>query len=252
MPSTVTCRSSMHSSSADWVLGEARLISSPTTMLAKTPPGRNSNSRVSWLKTDTPVTSEGSRSGVNWMRRTVQSMERASALASIVLPTPGTSSISRWPSASSTVDRGADHVGLALDHLLDVRRGRGRRPAPGCRSRPIGTVSWSHVPTVASPAVRIRRGPACILRNRSRSTPRDAPRSRCGAASPPGRAPVPPAGPALSRPPTCRPTSPSLHRGRFPSRAAGALCATRDAQAGARAAPSGARPNRGRNTRKDG
>ena len=51
VPSTVTCRSSMHSSSADWVLGEARLISSPTTMLAKTPPGRNSNSRVSWLKT---------------------------------------------------------------------------------------------------------------------------------------------------------------------------------------------------------
>ena len=95
MLSTVTWRSSMHSSSADWVLGEARLISSPTTMLAKTPPGRNSNSRVSWLKTETPVTSEGSRSGVNWMRRTEQSMLRASALASIVLPTPGTSSISR-------------------------------------------------------------------------------------------------------------------------------------------------------------
>ena len=37
------------------------------------------------------------------MRRTVQSIERASALASMVLPTPGTSSISRWPSASSTV-----------------------------------------------------------------------------------------------------------------------------------------------------
>src|SRR6266540_3645775 len=36
------------------------------------------------------------------MRRTVQSMERASALASLVLPTPGTSSISRWPSASIT------------------------------------------------------------------------------------------------------------------------------------------------------
>ncbi len=39
MLSTVTCFSSMHSSSADCVLGEARLISSPTTMLAKTPPG---------------------------------------------------------------------------------------------------------------------------------------------------------------------------------------------------------------------
>ena len=36
------------------------------------------------------------------MRRTEQSIERASALASLVLPTPGTSSMSRWPSASST------------------------------------------------------------------------------------------------------------------------------------------------------
>jgi hypothetical protein len=100
--STVTCRSSMHSSRADWVLGEARLISSPTTMLAKTPPGRNSNSRVFWLKTETPVTSEGNRSGVNWMRRTVQSIDRARALLSMVLPTPGTSSRSRCPSASIT------------------------------------------------------------------------------------------------------------------------------------------------------
>ena len=81
VPSTVTCRSSMHSSSADWVLGEARLISSPTTMLAKTPPGRNSNSRVSWLNTETPVTSLGSRSGVNWIRRTVQSIDAGERLA---------------------------------------------------------------------------------------------------------------------------------------------------------------------------
>ena len=44
----------MASSRADWVFGEARLISSPSTMLAKMPPGLNSNSRVCWLKTDTP------------------------------------------------------------------------------------------------------------------------------------------------------------------------------------------------------
>ena len=93
----------MHSSSADWVLGEARLISSPTTMLANTGPGLNSKSRRSWLYALTPVMSLGSRSGVNWMRRTEQSVDRASALASIVLPTPGTSSISTWPSASRTV-----------------------------------------------------------------------------------------------------------------------------------------------------
>ena len=42
--SMVACRSSMHSSRLDWVLGEARLISSASTMLAKMGPGRNSNS----------------------------------------------------------------------------------------------------------------------------------------------------------------------------------------------------------------
>src|SRR6476620_9113527 len=102
-PSTVTCPSSMHSSRADWVFGDARLISSPTTTLAKMAPGRNSKSRTSWLKTLTPVMSLGSRSGVNCTRRTEQSIERARVLASMVLPTPGTSSSRRCPSASSTV-----------------------------------------------------------------------------------------------------------------------------------------------------
>ena len=102
VPSTVTCRSSMASSRADWVLGDARLISSPMTMLANTAPGLNSNSRSRTLKTETPVMSDGSRSGVNWMRRTEQLTDRARAFASTVLPTPGTSSMSRWPSARRT------------------------------------------------------------------------------------------------------------------------------------------------------
>ncbi len=42
--SMVAWRSSMHSRRLDWVLGEARLISSARTMLAKMGPGRNSNS----------------------------------------------------------------------------------------------------------------------------------------------------------------------------------------------------------------
>ena len=37
---------------------------------------------------------------MNCTRFHVQSIEPASALARLVLPTPGTSSISRWPSAS--------------------------------------------------------------------------------------------------------------------------------------------------------
>ena len=42
----------------------------------------------------------GSRSGVNWMRRKLQPMEVARLLASIVLPTPGTSSTRMWPWAT--------------------------------------------------------------------------------------------------------------------------------------------------------
>src|SRR5438105_3221057 len=97
-PSIVTCCSCMHSSSAAWVFGEARLISSTSSRFANTGPGRNSNSFERWLKTLTPVTSDGSRSGVNCMREKETSSERASAFASIVFPTPGKSSRIRWPS----------------------------------------------------------------------------------------------------------------------------------------------------------
>ena len=47
--STVTLRSCMHSSSPDWVLGEARLTSSTSTTLAKIGPGRNSKRCSRWL-----------------------------------------------------------------------------------------------------------------------------------------------------------------------------------------------------------
>ncbi len=96
-PSIVACRSSMHSSSALCVFGVARLISSASTTWALIGPGRNSNSVVFWLKIERPVTSDGRRSGVNWMRRNVQPMLWESAFASIVFPTPGTSSMRMWP-----------------------------------------------------------------------------------------------------------------------------------------------------------
>src|SRR6266516_3408667 len=99
-PSTETWRSSMHSSSAACVFGEARFTSSTRRRFANTGPGRNSNSFLCWLKTLTPVTSDGSRSGVNWRRAKWQSSDRASTLASIVLPTPGKSSMIAWPSAT--------------------------------------------------------------------------------------------------------------------------------------------------------
>src|SRR4051812_9116864 len=98
MPSTVTWSSCMHSSSAACVFGDARLTSSTSSRLVKTGPRRNSNSFRRWLNTFTPVTSDGSRSGVNCRRENEQSIERESAFASIVFPTPGKSSMIRCPS----------------------------------------------------------------------------------------------------------------------------------------------------------
>src|SRR5579864_3300973 len=97
-PSTVTCCSAIASSSADWVFGIARLISSTRTTFAKTGPGRNSKSRSFWLKIERPVTSVGCRSGVHWMRLEREpSTEPAIARASTVFAVPGTSSRSAWP-----------------------------------------------------------------------------------------------------------------------------------------------------------
>src|ERR671937_475364 len=97
-PSIVTCCSCMHSSSAACVFGDARLISSTSRRFANTGPGLNSKAFVRWSYTLTPVTSEGSRSGVNCSREKDALSDRASAFASIVFPTPGKSSRIRCPS----------------------------------------------------------------------------------------------------------------------------------------------------------
>ena len=67
-PSIVTCRSCIASSSAACVFGGARLISSASRMFVKIGPARNSNAASRWFQIDEPVTSDGSRSGVNWTR----------------------------------------------------------------------------------------------------------------------------------------------------------------------------------------
>ena len=116
----------------------------------------------------------GSRSGVNWMRRTEQSTDRASALASIVLPTPGTSSISRWPSASSTVIARLHDLALALDDALDGAPDPRRRV--GQRGE-VGLVDARGRPPVA------RGGPSSHRRSRGPPRPRasDPPRWRVAA-----------------------------------------------------------------------
>src|SRR5256886_11654365 len=88
-PSIDTWPSAIASRSADWVRGEARLISSANRMSVKIAPSWKWKARSRWSNTDTPRISDGRRSGVNWMRLNVAPIDRASALASVVLPVPG-------------------------------------------------------------------------------------------------------------------------------------------------------------------
>jgi hypothetical protein len=101
LPPAETWRSTIDSSSAAWVLGGVRLISSASTTLAKIGPGakRKVRSEVSgsiWSRS-VPVMSEGIRSGVNW----ILAKPRCRVLARLeiisVLARPGTPSSRQWP-----------------------------------------------------------------------------------------------------------------------------------------------------------
>src|SRR5581483_2833115 len=98
---TVTRRSCMASSSADWVFGVARLISSASTRLAKIGPGSKRKVRAPPSSTIrlVPVMSAGMRSGVNWTRLASSFRAWASVRTSSVLPRPGTPSSRTWPPA---------------------------------------------------------------------------------------------------------------------------------------------------------
>ena len=87
------------------------------------------------------MTSDGSRSGVNWMRLHVPLIEWAIALASDVLPVPGTSSSEQVALAEHAHERQGDLVALALDHLLDVVE-QGVEPV----AEPLGLLvgRWGH------------------------------------------------------------------------------------------------------------
>ena len=103
-PSTVTLLSSIASSSADCVLGEARLISSASSRLHITRPRRNSNCSFWRLYILKPVMSEAMTSGVNWARLKLSPVTLAIVAASVVLPVPGTSSISTCEPESNAVN----------------------------------------------------------------------------------------------------------------------------------------------------
>ncbi len=168
-PSAVTCRSSIASSSADWVFGDARLISSARRMLAKSGPGSKRNVSVDRSKMLTPMRSVGNRSGVNCTRCQRQSIDADSALARLVLPTPGTSSTSRWPSARSemtaiSIDDSLPKSTCATLRVTASNRSEnvaasdvvGLRPAPGSPARAassllVSTLTATRVDALGTP-----------------------------------------------------------------------------------------------------
>ena len=85
----VTWCSCIASSSAACTLAGARLISSARMICAKSGPFLTWNSCVFWSKTIVPITSAGSRSGVNWMREKEAWMISASVRTASVLARPG-------------------------------------------------------------------------------------------------------------------------------------------------------------------
>ena len=122
-PSIVTCCSAIASSSADCVFGIARLISSTRTTFAKTGPGRNSKSRSRWLKTESPVTSVGCRSGVHWMREKVApSIAAGDRAREDGLRGPGDVLEQHVAAADERGQHELDLLGLAVHDRLDVRK----------------------------------------------------------------------------------------------------------------------------------
>ena len=116
-PSIVTWYSCIASSSAAWVFGGVRLISSASSTFVNTGPGENASSPA--RRVIVPVRSDGSMSGVNWTRR------------------------KDTPSAPRhrVREQGLGHAGDTLEEHVSLNRhrrpGPGRPPRPG-RRRPCG------------------------------------------------------------------------------------------------------------------
>ena len=121
VPSTVTWRSSIASSSADCVLGEARLISSPRTMLAKIGAGPE-------LELAGRPVEDGDAGDVGGQQvggeldaaEGARRCERGQRLGQAGLAHAGHVLDEQVAFGQQAEQRELDHLGLALDHALDV------------------------------------------------------------------------------------------------------------------------------------
>ena len=124
-PCTVTRRSCIASSSAACVFGGVRLISSASSTLANTGPGmkisrRRPVSGSSWM-TSVPVTSDGIRSGVNWMREKLERERPRHRRDEQRLGEAGHADQQAVAAGEQRDQRLLDDVVVADDHLADLR-----------------------------------------------------------------------------------------------------------------------------------
>ena len=131
-PSTDTWRSAMASSSAAWVFGGVRLISSASSRLVKTGPSRNLNCDVSRSYSSDPVRSPGMRSGVNCTRLVSMDSDLASARTRRVLAVPGTPSRSTCPRVRRPMTRPATAPSDPTTALATSARTRSRASLASC------------------------------------------------------------------------------------------------------------------------
>ena len=130
---------------------------------------------------------------MNWMRWQVPPIERAIALASDVLPTPGTSSMRRWPSASRQTSArwicsrlpwmtcstlSSERGEQAAERRVAARRGGGLNHEHLQSVRPDGTrgVRYGAGATASRPAsrARTRRRPRRAARRSGRAALRSS------------------------------------------------------------------------------
>jgi hypothetical protein len=111
-------------------LAGARLISSPSRRSVKIGPAWNSKPRAGSRSTFTPVTSDGIRSGVNWMRAKRSPSAAASERTSSVLAVPGTPSISTWPRARYATSVSLTVVSWPTTRVATATFTRSRSSAP--------------------------------------------------------------------------------------------------------------------------
>ena len=118
----VTCRSCITSSSADCTFAGARLISSASRKLQKTGPSSVSKSAELGRKTRVPTRSDGTRSGVNWIRWKLPPSTCAVRLDRQRLGEAG-NALDQEVAAREQADEDAlEHGVLPGDHALDLEQ----------------------------------------------------------------------------------------------------------------------------------